>query len=72
MPLSVKNVQVELLSDPQDNADNFSNYFESVPATTRAKINASPKDDNKFLDHLHKSRPIDRYLVLHQSSNFEV
>ena len=68
----MKNVKGELLSDLQDIADNFSSYFESVPATIRAKIKPSPKDNNKFLYHLHKNRPIDRYLVLHQTSNFEV
>ena len=71
-PVSVKNLKGELLTDPQSIADNFADYFESVPTTTRAKIKPSPKNDNKFLDHLHKNRPVDNYLVLHEASSYEI
>ena len=57
MPLSIKNVKNELMSDPQEIADNFAEYFESVPDTTRKKIKTPPCNDNKFLDHLHKTNP---------------
>ena len=57
MPLTIKNVKNELMSDPQEIADNFAEYFESVPDTTRKKIKPPPCNDNKFLDHLHKTNP---------------
>ena len=72
LPLTIKNVKNELMSDPQIIADNFADYFESVPESTRMKIKPSPNNDNKYLDHLHKNRPINEYLVLHETNCYEV
>ena len=59
------------MSDPQVIAENFAEYFESVPANTLEKIKPAPGNDNKYLDHLHKNRPVDRYLMLHDTNSFE-
>ena len=45
------------MSDPQEIAEYFAEYFESVPDTTRRKIKPPLCNDNKFLDHLHKTNP---------------
>ena len=72
LPLTIKNVKNELMSDPQTIADNFAEYFESVPDSTRNKIKPFPSNDNKYLDHLHKNRPVNEYLVLHDTNSYEV
>ena len=60
------------MSDPQEIAEYFAEYFESVPDTTRKKIKPPPCNDNKFLDHLHKNKPINDYLVLYETNCYEV
>ena len=65
MPLTVKNVKNELMSDPQVIADNFVAYFEVVSDKTRNKIKPPLAQDNKYLDHLHKNKPVDEYFVLY-------
>ena len=72
MPLTVKNVKNELMSDPQLIADNFAEYFEAVPDKTRSKIKPPLLEDNKYLDHLHKNRPVNEYLVLYDTNSFEI
>ena len=60
------------MSDPQIIAENFADYFESVPELIRSKIKPPPLNDNKYLDHLHKNRPVNRYLVMNDTNINEV
>ena len=72
IPLNIKNIKNEIMSDPQIIAENFADYFESVPELIRSKIKPPPLNDNKYLDHLHKNRPVNRYLVMNDTNINEV
>ena len=69
LPSQIKDENGNTLNDPQDIANSFAKYFENVPLKTRSKI----KPGNRhYLDYLHKMKPVDNYLVLHDSSPDEV
>ena len=60
------------MSDSCEIADSFANYFEQVPEKTLSKIKRDPDDSIRYLDHLHKNKPVDNYLVLYNTSIEEV
>ncbi len=72
LSLSIKNVKGKLMSDDSEIAESFANYFEQVPEKTIQKIKRSNDDNSRYLDHLHKNRPIDNYLTLYSTNESEV
>ena len=71
LPSQIKNEQGEIMEDPQNIADSFATYFEKIPLKTKSKIKKS-NINSHYLHYLHKMRPINNYLVLHNSSTEEI
>ena len=69
-PSQVKNVTGQDIKDPQTIANAFANYFENIPLTTRDKVNRP--SNRHYLDYLHKMKPVDHYLVLHDANPHEI
>lgn len=72
LPLSIANVKGKLMSDSCEIAESFADYFEQVPEKTLSKIRRDPDDNSRYLDHLHKNKPVDNYVVLYNTSTEEV
>ena len=72
LSLSITDVKGKLMSDSSEIAESFANYFEQVPEKTLSKLKRDPDDNSRYLDHLHKNRPVDNYLVLYNTNNEEV
>ena len=71
LPSQIKNEQGEIMEDPQNIADSFATYFEKIPLKTKSKIKKS-NINSHYLQYLHKMKPINNYLVLHNSSTEEI
>jgi len=67
LPTEIKNEDGEILENPQTTANAFAKYFENIPLKTKSKIKPS-KSNRHFLDYLHKTKPINEYLVLHDTT----
>ncbi len=60
------------MSDDDEIAESFAEYFEHVPEKTLNKIKRSKDANSRYLDHLHKNRPVDNYLTLYWANDREI
>ncbi len=72
LSLSIMNVKGKLMSDDNEISESFADYFEQVPEKTLKKIKHSNDDKSRYLDHLHKNRPVDNYLTLYTADTNEI
>ncbi len=69
LPTIVKDVDGKPIEGDQKIANVFANYFKSVPAKTKSKIQPFK---HPYLHYLHKCKPVDNYLVLTDTNVNEV
>ena len=74
VPFVVTDTNGKELSDPAEISNSFAKYFEQVPIKTMSKIKIENDKRRKrhYLEYLHKNRPINNYLSLYDTHEFEV